>query len=82
MRQIRDGAPSPGGGRIAFTALDRLWVVDADGGSPRRLTGDERSEHFPAWSPDGAGSEVAGAKRTPSWHRPSSPPASVQPQAE
>ena len=54
VRQIRDGAPSPGGGRIAFTALDRLWVAGADGGNPRRLTGDERSEHFPAWSPDGA----------------------------
>ena len=54
VRQIRDGAPSPGGGRIAFTALDRLWVADADGGNPRRLTGDDRSEHFPAWSPDGA----------------------------
>ena len=54
VRQIRDGAPSPDGERIAFTALDRLWVADADGANPRRLTGDDRSEHFPAWSPDGA----------------------------
>ncbi len=54
VRQIRDAAPSPDGERLAFTALDRLWVADADGGDPRRLTGDERSEHFPAWSPDGA----------------------------
>ena len=54
VRQIRDAAPSPDGGRIAFTALDRLWVADADGGNPRRLTRDDRSEHFPAWSPDGA----------------------------
>ena len=46
--------PRPDGGRIAFTALDRLWVADADGGNPRRLTRDDRSEHFPAWSPDGA----------------------------
>ena len=53
VRQIRDAAPSPDGERIAFTALDRLWVAGADGGNPRRLTGDERSEHFPAWSPDG-----------------------------
>ena len=53
VRQIRDGAPSPDGERIAFTALDRLWMADADGGNPLRLTGDERSEHFPAWSPDG-----------------------------
>lgn len=54
VRQIRDAAPSPGGGRIAFTALDRLWTAAADGGGPRRLTRDDRSEHFPAWSPDGA----------------------------
>ena len=54
VRQIRDAAPSPDGERLVFTALDRLWVAGADGGDPRRLTEDERSEHFPAWSPDGA----------------------------
>ncbi len=53
VRQIRDAAPSPDGGMIAFTALDRLWVSGADGTSPRRVTDAERSEHFPAWSPDG-----------------------------
>ncbi len=53
VRQIRDATPSPDGTRLAFTALDRLWVVDADGTDPRRVTGDDVSEHFPAWSPDG-----------------------------
>ena len=53
VRQIRDSAPSPDGTRIAFSAMDRLWVANHDGSSPRRLTDDEASEHFPAWSPDG-----------------------------
>jgi Tol biopolymer transport system component len=53
VRQIRDAAPSPDGTRIAFTALDRLWVADADGSDPERLTDAEVSEHFPTWSPDG-----------------------------
>ncbi len=53
VRQIRDAVPSPDGSRIAFTALDRLWVAGADGSNPRRLTDSDMSEHFPAWSPDG-----------------------------
>lgn len=53
VRQIRDAVPSPDGTRLAFTALDRLWVSGADGSSPRRLTTGDASEHFPVWSPDG-----------------------------
>ena len=53
VRQIRDAAPSPGGDRLAFTALDRLWVSGADGSNPERLTAADMSEHFAAWSPDG-----------------------------
>ncbi len=53
VRQIRDAAPSPDGERLAFTAMDRLWASEADGSSPTRVTGSDRSEHFPAWSPDG-----------------------------
>ena len=53
VRQIRDAAPSPEGDRLAFTALDRLWVSLADGSDPERLTAANMSEHFPAWSPDG-----------------------------
>ena len=53
VRQVRDGAPSPDGSRIAFTALDRLWVAAADGSDAERLTDAAVSEHQPAWSPDG-----------------------------
>ncbi|NIQ85809.1 MAG: hypothetical protein GTN83_13545, partial [Acidobacteria bacterium] len=53
VRQIRDAVPSPDGGRLAFTALDRLWVANADGSGARRLTDSNASEHFPTWSPDG-----------------------------
>ncbi len=53
VRQIRDAVPSPDGRRLAFTAMDRLWVSDTDGANPERLTDGDVSEHFPAWSPDG-----------------------------
>ena len=53
VRQIRDAAPSPSGDRLAFTALDRLWTSASDGSNPERLTDEDVSEHFPAWSPDG-----------------------------
>ena len=36
-RQIRDVALSPDGGELAFTALGKLYVMDADGGEPRRI---------------------------------------------
>jgi imidazolonepropionase-like amidohydrolase/Tol biopolymer transport system component len=53
VRQIRDAVPSPDGTRIVFTSMDKLWVANADGTSPQRLTSDGSSEHHPAWSPDG-----------------------------
>ena len=53
VRQIRDAAPSPSGDRLAFTALDRLWVSGADGSGAERLTDADMSEHFATWSPDG-----------------------------
>ncbi|MGH7444132.1 MAG: amidohydrolase family protein, partial [Longimicrobiales bacterium] len=53
VKQIRDAVPSPDGSRIAFVALDRLYVVDAAGGTPRRLTEGTAGEFQPAWSPDG-----------------------------
>ena len=65
VSQIRGAQPSPDGDRIAFSALDRLWVADlpdADGsqadGFPvirdaRRLTEADAVEHAPTWSPDG-----------------------------
>lgn len=59
VKQIRDAKPSPDGARIAFTALDRLYVAelagegDAPAGPPQRLTEDEVGEFQPVWSPDG-----------------------------
>ena len=31
VRQIRGATPSPDGKKLAFTALDRLWVMDLTG---------------------------------------------------
>src|SRR5512146_1382627 len=54
VRQIRDVAPSPDGKRLAFTALDRLWIMDLPDGKPKRLVPSEDFGEFqPAWSPDG-----------------------------
>ncbi|HXV85910.1 MAG TPA: amidohydrolase family protein [Gemmatimonadales bacterium] len=52
-RQIRDATPSPDGTRLAFTALDRLYVMEYPGGVPRRLTSADLAEAEPTWSPDG-----------------------------
>ncbi len=54
-RQIRDVTLSPDGSTIAFTALGELYVMDADGGDPRRIGAEVDGALFhPAWSPDGA----------------------------
>ena len=62
VRHIREARPSPDGRRLAFTALDRVWVADlpAPGATAaatirnaRRLTTLAASEHSPVWSPDG-----------------------------
>lgn len=53
VREIRDAVPSPDGKQLAFSALDRLYVMDWPAGSPRRLTSLEMVEAQPAWSPDG-----------------------------
>jgi len=54
VRQIREAVPSPDGRRIAFTALDKLYVADLPNGTPRRVTAAETGEYYPAWSPDGS----------------------------
>ena len=46
-------ALSPDGRLIAFDALSSIWVVPADGGDARRLTGDLQDASRPTWSPDG-----------------------------
>lgn len=53
VKQIRDAVASPDGRRLAFVALDRLYVMDFPGGTPRRATDLEVGEFQPAWSPDG-----------------------------
>ena len=53
-RQIRDVALSPDGSEIAFTALGQLYVMEADGGVPRRIGAEvDGALVHPAWSPDG-----------------------------
>ncbi len=54
VKQIRNPAPSPDGKRIAFTAVDRLYIADLPDGKPRRVTTSEVGEYHPVWSPDGA----------------------------
>ena len=63
IKQIRDAVPSPDGRRLAFVALDRIYVMElptaSPGGAvgpvatPRRLTDMEVGEFEPTWSPDG-----------------------------
>jgi tricorn protease len=40
-------------GRVAFTYQDDIWLVDADGSSPRRLTVNVARDFSPRFSPDG-----------------------------
>ena len=51
--QIRDAVPSPDGSKLAFTVLNRLYVMDYPNGTPKRLTKNEFTEAQPSWSPDG-----------------------------
>lgn len=60
VAQIRGARPSPDGRKLAFTALDKLWMMDltgcpGTGCTPKRLTRSphEIGEHSPVWSPDG-----------------------------
>jgi Tol biopolymer transport system component len=53
-RQIRDPEPSPDLTRLAFTALDKLYITELKGGAPKRVTSVKNTvEHSPTWSPDG-----------------------------
>ena len=68
VSQIRGARPSPDGARVAFAALDRLWIADLPAGrggrsdqerthptiqDAKRLTTSADVEHAPVWSPDG-----------------------------
>jgi dipeptidyl aminopeptidase/acylaminoacyl peptidase len=52
-KQIRAPDASPDGKLFAFTAFDRVWIMDAPNSTPRRLTTSEQREFHPVWSPDG-----------------------------
>ena len=53
VTQIRDAKPSPDGKQIAFTALNRLYVMSLPDGTPKRVTNHNFTEAMPDWSPDG-----------------------------
>ena len=52
VTQIRDSKISPDGTTLAFTALDRLYVMDLKTKTPQRLTTFDHVEAHPTWSPD------------------------------
>lgn len=52
-RLIRYTTPSPDGKRIAFSAFNKLYIMDLPAGTPRRLTNQTSGEFMPSWSPDG-----------------------------
>jgi Tol biopolymer transport system component len=53
VTQIRDGKVSPDGKQLAFTALNRLFIMDLPNGTPKRISTHNFTEAMPAWSPDG-----------------------------
>ena len=55
VNQIRNATVSPQKDKIAFTALNKLYVMDRVTGKMDRLTNfqDETTEAMPSWSPDG-----------------------------
>ncbi len=53
VTQIRDAIASPDGKMLAFTALNKLYVMDFPNGSPKRLLEMDGVQAQPSWSPDG-----------------------------
>lgn len=62
VRRVLQPAVSPDGTRVAFSALDRVWIADLPAASrssrvvrtvPWRLTEGDEGEFFPTWSPTG-----------------------------
>ncbi|HTA38694.1 MAG TPA: amidohydrolase family protein [Candidatus Acidoferrales bacterium] len=50
--QIRDLAPSPDGTKLAFSSLDRVYVMSLPNGTPQRVSTQTVGEYGPTWSPD------------------------------
>ncbi len=68
----RDPAWTADGSRLALARGRDLWIMDADGSSPQRITNNpgEESDDSPSWSPDGArlavnGQHVVNGRLTP-----------------
>ena len=87
-RNVLHPALAPDGTKVAFSALDRIWVMELphDGrpaGQPRRLTVDSIGEFYPSWSPDGCwlayttwrDAEGGAVRRARVPHEPEGPPA-------
>jgi hypothetical protein len=58
VRSVMQPSLSPDGRCVAFSALDRLWVMELPHGGrptglPYRATADSAGEFYPSWSPDG-----------------------------
>ncbi len=53
-RLVRWPRVSPDGRRLAFSALNHLYVMDLPAGAPRRLTSAAEGEFMPTWAPDGS----------------------------
>ena len=63
LRFVSDPQLSPDGRRVAFVVttlseerdeyLSNIWVVDVEGGEPRRFTAGRGATPAPRWSPDG-----------------------------
>ena len=64
IRFVSDPRISPDGRRVAYVVttlseekdeyLSNIWLVDADGGAPRRFTAGPGRDTAPRWSPDGS----------------------------
>src|SRR5688500_2631572 len=52
-RLIRWPSLSPDGRKLVFSAMNRLYIQDYPGGSPRLLTNAAEGEFMPTWAPDG-----------------------------
>lgn len=52
-RLIRWPQLSPDGSKLAFGALNKIWIMDYPSGTPKRLTNSDVNEFMPTWSPDG-----------------------------
>ena len=54
VKMARFAHASPDGRRVVYEALGHLWIKDAAGGAPRRLTrASDEFELYPRWSRDG-----------------------------